>query len=59
MKATVKYTSNESEKTLQLNDFKSLTKYSNGLVEIKNSEENVETTIRLQEEFLISVDITK
>lgn len=59
MKATVKYTSNESEKTLELNDFKSLTKYSNGLVEIKNSEENVETTIRLQEEFLISVDITK
>lgn len=59
MKATVKYMSNESEKTLELNDFKSLTKYSNGLVEIKNSEENVETTIRLQEEFLISVDITK
>lgn len=59
MKATIKYTSNESEKTLELNDFKSLTKYSNGLVEIKNSEENVETTIRLQEEFLISVDITK
>lgn len=59
MKATVKYTSNESEKTLELNDFKSLTKYSNGLVEIKNSEENVETTIRLKEEFLISVDITK
>ena len=59
MKATVKYKSNESEKTLELNDFKSLTKYSNGLVEIKNSEENVETTIRLQEEFLISVDITK
>lgn len=59
MKATVKYTSNESGKTLHLNDFKSLTKYSNGLVEIKNSEENVETTIRLQEEFLISVEITK
>lgn len=59
MKATVKYMSNESEKTLELNDFKSLTKYSNGLVEIKNSEENVETTIRLQGEFLISVDITK
>lgn len=51
MKATVKYTSNESEKTLELNDFKSLTKYSNGLVEIKNSEENVETTIRFRRSF--------
>ena len=73
MKATIKYLVNNTEKVLELANFKSVTKFASGLVEIKASEglsdtdksvstmalTGIETNIRLPEDSLISVEITK
>lgn len=62
MKAKIKYTANEAEKTLELDNVKQVYKYPNGSIEVKASDDTVpglENSIKIPEDALISVEITK
>lgn len=61
MKATIKYMSNEVEKTLELDNVKNFNKYPKvGIIEIKSSDDTIpgiENAIKIPEDAFVSVEI--
>lgn len=60
MKVLIKYSSNDTEKSIEMDNFKSIYKYPNGTVEIKSIDENIsglENSFKIPEESLISISI--